>query len=61
MMQKLLKFPSSLNEFEREWAKNLTFMVGLKMSSLVFSLIRLYPMTHNIINGHFILLYCINP
>ena len=51
MMQKLHKCPS-LNEFEREWAKNLTFMFGLKMGSLVLSLIGLYPMTHNIRNGH---------
>jgi hypothetical protein len=52
MMQKLQKCPSSLNEFERELAKNLTFMLGLKMGGLVLSLIGLYQMTHNKRNRH---------
>jgi hypothetical protein len=49
MMQKCL---SSLNEFEREWAKNLTLKHGLKMGGLVLSLIGLYQMTHNKRNRH---------
>ena len=44
MMQKLHKCPFNLNEFEREWTKNFTFMLGLKIGSLVLSLIGLYPM-----------------
>ena len=60
MIHKLHKCPSSLNEFERVGQK-LNFYAWAQMGSLVLSLIGLYPMTHNIKNGHLILFYHINP